>query len=805
MTTPARFVRGSNKLDLDNLIYYLGEDFTPPAPAREYNFASGTSLNRTGGASLVGTRAMNRPLEFTVNVRGTNEAANIAAARRLISFIMAGGDLFFEWQEYPNLPEPLWGQFGSWLRYEVVTATAQLNSLFGSMGRTANVRVEVSLQVKPYATGNKQRLINAAGYVFENNYGSVTGEAFGLSVHEATTNKMTNPVFGHATFGNGWTAGAGVIATKNTDNAFFLPGILQSAKITAPATQVYYQTIAAGNTNKHSFSAYVYLPDGGVPTTADFDIYYGISAQATTYASLGNGLYLAYSDNVDGISAATATGIIVKAGRTVYLCGYQMEEKAYHTPLAYGDLLGCAWTSTAHASTSTRTATNINVTRTDDFIHLEEGAVSFVWKPYNASTFAEIQALFVLNKSDYTANGLFAYYNQADDKLYFTDATNTISTAAQTFSAGTVLYLTFTWGPGGLNIYKSGANAATGATYTPATVANQAVFAIGQSNAGIIANGDILGFDVYPTEITAAQALALYTAQAALVAGGKRVSTIPWLWTKDGDGVVDNYYDATHNMHSVIGGVPGSDKSVTNIGLTTEENDTNFAVYQSLYTTEKSIDVSSFFYDSNSSADAGSLNGAYKATITTGGTTASWSLTPTWKNFIGGKINILLRMRDAGSNLSITNSIKLGLSDFWTGAKTASNVSSSYGIKVFQGPSIPYTPETSNLLLTTNFIRSTGSADVYVDYEAFMPGEICAFRSIGYGYNIFDYLSTRQSVYLYTSTLISQIAGFDGATLEFEPSKYNYLFSHVGWYDLSVLTRTVTYNYIYITPRWSLL
>lgn len=815
MATPARFVRGSNKLDLDNLTYYFGEDFKPPAPAREYNFASGTSLNRTGGASLVGTRAMNRPLEFTVNVRGTNEAANISAARRLISFIMAGDGLYFEWQEFPGLPEPLWGQLGAWMRYEVVTATAQLNGLFGSMGRTANVQVEVSLQVKPYALGNKQRLINAAGYVFENNYGSATGEALGLSIHEATTNKMTNPVFGHATFGNGWASSA-LIVTKNTDPSFCLPGVSQSAKIISPSTEAYYQIIDAGNTNKHSFSAYIYLPDGGVPTETTIKLYYN-AFLSTSFKSLGNGLYLAYADNIDGINVGSAVGISIFTSQTVYLCGYQMEEKAYHTPLAYGDLLGCAWTGTAHASTSTRTATNINVTRSDDFIHLEEGAVSIVWKPYNANTFGADRRLWGLYKSDYAAAGLLAWFEADDDKVYLTDGTNTIGTSAQTFAADTPLYLTFTWGTGGLNIYKSGANVATVATYTPASTANQAVFAVGQSNSTLESNGEILGFDVYPNEITSTQAAALYTAQAALVAGGKRVSSIPWLWTKDGDGVVDNCNDSTRDNFCVVGGVPGSEDAITDIdGRLSTGFGTMKELRLSNMRTSSFLSPAELYTEFDTTADANSSNGEYKVvSIGTSFVALGEAGMPTrvWDEIAGQTCLLLARINDQGSNLQMAAGYLYGTYSF-VQATYSVTIPNTFVLWPTEYIQIPTKEQMYLDRLTMHaaggiqmFVkRSTGTANIQVDWTQVVTrpfillssaqtidGFLLSDGHVAYGYDV----ATLNPV-LQITTL--------GDSFYVSPGKYNNIISATGSKSANpVITVTLTYNRFDVTPRWSLL
>jgi len=81
------------------------------------------------------------------------------------------------------------------------------------------------------------------------------------------------------------------------------------------------------------------------------------------------------------------------------------------------------------------------------------------WTPGFASTDNVVTATLF-------AFGLKATYTSADRKINLTDGTNTISTAALTFATGDTIKLAFRYGPSGLLIYKDGAQAATGATYT---------------------------------------------------------------------------------------------------------------------------------------------------------------------------------------------------------------------------------------------------------------------------------------------------------------------------------------------------
>ena len=140
---------------------------------------------------------------------------------------------------------------GAPLRYEIVTgyASAPDEKYTATTGR--GWFTTVTLEVKPLALGNRQKLANASGGVFEDNFGMTDGTPRGLAMFRATTNKMTNPVFGASTYSTGWTAGANLIASKNTDPRSCLPGVSQSVILTARAAtnHTYTQSINAGNTN----------------------------------------------------------------------------------------------------------------------------------------------------------------------------------------------------------------------------------------------------------------------------------------------------------------------------------------------------------------------------------------------------------------------------------------------------------------------------------------------------------------------------------------------------------------------------
>ena len=807
--------RGSNYIDLDQAPFSVGLDFSPPPINPSYNISSGTSANVNRGGNLISKRHNNRQFSFNLRIKSTSLSVAQTHSRALEAFAYAQSSdpLILEYRTNAAIPVPLWGQFGAPLRYEVVTCLiGKPDELYGpSSGVTFFVPVD--LELKPAAGGLQQRAANASGGIYEDTLGTVDGSSRGLAIFEATTNKMTNPVLGNATFGNGWTTDAGLIASQNTDAAFRLPGVSNSAKITcATANAGYYQTINVGNTNKHSASAYIMLPDGGTPTSADCVILYN-AVKATTFQNLGNGLWLAYSDNFDGINGNAPVGLYFEtAGRTVYLLGFQIEQKAYHTPLCHGDMLGCAWTSTAHASTSTRTGAKVEMSRTEDVLSLAQGAVSVVWKPYHSSTFGADRILFGALKSDYAAIGLLAEYTQADDKITFINGANTIATAAQTFAAGDVLRLLFTWGPGGLNIYKSGVNAATGATYTP-TSTNSATVVIGNSTGSGNANGD-LSIDVYDTELTAAQALAMDTEIAALVTAGRRVSSIPWLWTKDGNGLLYNCDDVPRDNWCAIGGIAGSLAAKY-------QHYVDASNYKASYWFGGTdLDLSEFieptrqwFVDFNTTANAAYCGGGYRTILATASSVGSLSVAKPHLSY--GKSYYFVRLAKAATtgSVAIIPVATAGLQVFYSSAKTLAIDTTQ---KIYLVGDLTIKPRSRQTLsklagykdyFEISIEADTTHAELIVDYFQVIPGKLAR---IDWGYTtdpilIFDGAS---------ASGVEKVGGVpanyanvqvSGDVLEILPSRLNMLWAITGGHaEAHLLDDTLTFT-TYITPQYALL
>jgi len=814
MTYKARFVHGSRSFNLDAGAYDLFQDFIFPVAEESLNMGAPAARSMTGG-EVVSKTAQDRWWAWSVRIMGSSGTHTHQAAGRLSAWLNNAladktSKLYFEYTPNYVVPAPVWGQHGQPYRWEVKAAIVDIDgSYYHYTIPDATLIVPISLLVGPYALGARQLLAQAKGGVIEDTIGT-DGISRGTIVASATTNKMTNPIFGNSL--TDWTAGASLSAAVNTDMSYVLWGS-QSALIARwweATTRVLYQTITAGNTNPHYLQAYVKKRDSSAITSSDLTLFYN-EAISTTYTALGDGWYR-LSAPVTGIAAATITGVAVVAYDTpYYVAGVQLAELADPTPMTHGDMIGCAWTGTAHASTSTRTVSYMRIP-TAGLFSVPGGSIMVAVKH--------------MQRYDRTVSGhlfndgtMIASYNFTNDDYRLTEGTATAEGAAQTFVAGDIQVLHFVWGPSVLNIYLNGDIYATSASLTPWTVGEYLY--IGSSNTpGSHFNGTIMDFAIWDTPLTAAQVAADYAQVSALVTGGdgygQRLSSIPYLWTKDGDNQVDNYTDATHNHFAVIAGIQGSEYAETEIigtpgtafsGL----NLSNFA-------TRRYFNPSLFFADCGGTAVADSVGGsAYVTSITTssssftagGGGAVAWTKSA-YPELSEAQFYLLARIKDASSAYIRVQSYM---------------ASNGYGVNLNSDFSRPYATGTTYALYRTytgvtqkNYsgydtepqalsvygYRNSGTANITTDYFAMFP------RPYQYcqGYTMTSFRLTGNTLVQVSGGItpgMVSVLKTTGDIIEFAPNCYNILQTLMGYEgENPALSYTLTYD-IYYTPRYLLI
>lgn len=827
-----RLIKGALTLDLNNQSsYYLHEDFTPPAEDTTPLIASGTSANRRGGGTLKGSKSNDRNIAFTVNVRKSSSASITRAVNAIKYFAgLAEPDspdpLYLEWAADSDVgPRPLWGQ-GPWRRYEVIYGTVALAPGYLVGNRKDNdVDVTVALVVRPYALGLSQRLASATGGVILDHYGAADGRDRGVVLTGAMTNFATNPVFGHSTYDNGWTAQSSLVVAKNTDPAFLLPGQRACPKLTAQAAtnNAYFQSLTLTNATTFILWVIVKLPDGGTPTSSDFQILYS-TAQTTTFRNLGNGFWAA-SASVTGNGSSTGTGIVVKAGRTVYLCYLGASSNTagnLHFP-CWGDLLGHAWTGTAHASTSTRTAARIRLPVAADTFSLAAGALVLAWKPYFDNTFGTDQFIFSCGSTS-----LRARFESSDDKFYFSDNTNEISSSAQTWAADDVLWLAFVWGPSGLAIYKNGVSIASGATYTPPALPSYVYFLTDDSAANN-AYGVLMGAPrLFAQQLTAAEVLADYTNRSAVTADGQRDGSLPCWWDKDGDLTVDNVDDSTRDNFGVCFGIPGSTPADTEYYFEILADGGSSSAFTSDEAYLLSLLVNDYFFPPSSiemlanndgtattSADLGSdVETISVNTSATQPSTADFVIVERPELLYGRQVYLLARLSDAGSNLMLRGLIKYGASQVsdWI-AVTADATRRLFIVGPLNFPSKPAifgdSNSTRQVTATVQMIRSAaGAANVTIDYTLLLPAPLIRVKAPASTSSLDGINSRLRSVRatIEDADTFRDFAEVTGQPMDLEPEKVNTVLMMRGNHGAANdISRTLIFEEVKVTPRYALL
>lgn len=832
--TPAltfKLTKGARTLDLNSGRYTV-VDFAPPGTVLVPQMAGGTSANRTGGSARVGLSAANRQWTFTVHVVNCTSPAEVNhAIADLNSMLAMAGDesepLFLFYKPAATLVvPPTWGQDGYY--YEIAhadTPGVPLRNAYLHLKGLARAGVAVSCQIKPYAHGRPQRCAQALGGLIEMDWGSPDGSSKGLLLGDGQTNLMTNPVFGNGTFDSGWTAGS-LIDTKNFDKAYILFGSASARLAATGSPGTFTQLLNVGNTNVRTLAAYVKRRDGAAVTSADVQIYYG-SAKTSTYQPMGDGWYLVWA-SFAGIASNTASGVAVLADKEIFLAGVSfVENSLWPVPMIYGDMLGCSWGGTVHASASTRVAARARIP-TSGVLTPSYGTIRVVVTPWINQGQTTGQDLYLFSCG---SSSMRAYWDNASTRWRFvgSDNSNAANSASATFARDTPLVFHFVWGDDVLTIYLNGASIASDVSGHAPTALGTYLYIGSDDSAAHQIPGVFNDFTTWDVPMTAAQVAADYADIGPVAVDGQRVSAIPWEWTKDGDSTTDNVDDSTRDNYAVFGGVPGSAPAETEfyIELAAVSADTNFdtegrTYWLSLFANDEFAYPSSLatFKDNlgtvTTSADLGS-NVQTLASLNTsevGPDTIAVSFT-LGDQFYGRQVYVLARLSDAGANLLgrayLTPSPGI-YTDFRSLAASSTRRLFAFGPlsfplkgQVFGGPN-------SFISLTAGIglKRSTaGAANVLVDFTMLLFEPIVKVH--GVLTTAFLSSATRSRLKgkqadIEEGTSYYTPADVTGQAIELLPQKMNTLFAIRGadgsFYNIA---QTLVFSSVTVTPRWAVL
>jgi len=141
----------------------------------------------------------------------------------------------------------------------------------------------------------------------------------------------------------------------------------------------YTTSISPSSTSTHTFTAFAYT-NGSQVTEEDVQLYFNSENVSTTYVNEGGGWWRITSVLVPTASGQTF-GVQVKAGKTVYVDGFQLEEKSNSTSYCDGSLgSGYSWSGAVHNSSSSRESTELSYLSSGN-IDNSSGSVSLWVKP----------------------------------------------------------------------------------------------------------------------------------------------------------------------------------------------------------------------------------------------------------------------------------------------------------------------------------------------------------------------------------------------------------------------------------------
>lgn len=846
MATICRFIhkdaRRYKVLDLTAGRYDVGSTFRPPTVRYSPTIVSGTAANRFGQTRLADRRAEPRDWSFDVHIKNVTSDAELQRAISDIQEILEfAGDR--SWPLYLEARTgvgasyaPTFGQGMAPLRYEVLFGEVDVPPAYGHkvLREKGLPNVRINLILSGMAHGVTQILGEATGSIREDTEGTVTGRSRGLIVASARTNEFVNPAMDHdSNWDHGWSqqgpGGTGNASWRTSHPEGVLFGN-HSVRVMFSSDR-WVQSVNVGNTNQHILSAFVKSVEESESAVDNMRLYYNGTVAPDYIVSYGNGWYRLVAA-VTGVASSVEAGVKTLQALDqleFYVDGFQLEEGDYETPFFYGEHLGVSWDGTRFESTSTRTAGRLRFRQVESQPAFFDatGTIRVIWKASHPSSSRTANAHLMESES--------GQYNlrwvQSSGQWRF----NTQGVSAS-FTQGDIVVIHLVMGNNRGDIFVNG----VGSTGGLIDKNLHDYWYIGSSeNATVHADGTLMDFTVYPDDMSAAEVLADYEAVIAAVDGGgdagleQALAPIPYLWTEDGDGRVDNCYDSTRENYAVAGGIPGSVPADTIFDF--EAISTDWLTMGSLWITntyardfmDPSPDF--LFYDKSGSTGSGLCGNEEKQTAV--GTTEV-QIAGGARLHIKGfdrladqELYIIARIKDGGSDLQIAPRFRQDELTF-TGDYLNTDVGSSYRLHITRPLVFPshtiigatqpdmdqaYDKTHVDLLAKRSSTATTGTAAV--DFIQVCPRPFARVYFDGVAASAdpeFLRIQGRHAVVEeltgFTFRTVVGITTFRGDAIELRPGGYNILqtltgddavFPNVGW--------TIEYSNVWVTPRYVLL
>lgn len=790
--------------------------FRPPS-----TIAQPLLVEQNGQLQKLDERLLPRTWNVSVVVGG-NTGMSDARVRRAVNgldrTLRLAGDrnepTYFEFGPNSDMPEPLWGTYGAYLRYEIISGRMILPEDYGVADlRSTALDCTLEILIVPYATNKQQRALTATGGLVPDVLGITDGAAVGWTVAEGTTNIIPNPIYAHSTATTGWAGQSSLVIQTTNDKKHCYPGSQTAIELTATAgSNNAYNIAVTSAAVTYVVTAYVRKRDGSAVTTADVECWEGSGAgvAGTTISSsvraVRNGWYMVISAKYTGSAGARYFGVVVKSGKTIILGGVQVENKNFWTPLCHGDQVGSVWGGTAHNSTSTRTAATLRFSSSTGHYNLTSGCIRivFTWGPASVTAVDMPGGGFPMFFDDDAGNAFQGGWEVSTQRFYFSASGTTTYSSATTITAGSTEVLHFVWGPGGRTLYRNGSSILTAAT---AARVEGAYITIGSNNAaGNYSNVSVMDLATFDVEPTSAQVSADYTNLSALMAAGERIAPIPFYWTRSG----------TYASYALVAGVPGTLPAA-------------FWCYTGLnsYTTSEVIHLNRYsmpldgFYppDVNLVKDcsgtvAGAAYGGQVQTLAALGTTAVDIATLTFGGSVdkrwlwNNRLRAIAALTDTGANLVMALKISRAV-DVYTDYLPVEDQPFTVWAITPEVRLAPVEYAVNTVSFAVSLKRTTGAANVTIDFYEILLGDLMRVRLRTGGSQRY-YISNTGFFYMSYGggagpITMSDPEPFTGDNIYFEPERWNVINSFV--YSGGTTYSQTWFNpaEFYVIPRYALL
>ncbi len=430
-------------------------------------------------------------------------------------------------------------------------------------------------RIYPWETKEDRWVGLAQGGIRTEDYG-------GVIIEEAASSIFTNSSFeNEADTDLGWTKSASVTATETSDPEWVYSGyfgqVLANSSSTASGTLL--QSITAAASNSYRFAAKAL--DGSAPTsTGIWHIYNNAIISGGSYTAKEDNWYEVAVENFAGTGGAACAGIGIAAGKSYALDFLDFQPLPYLTTSVYGNFgRGFTFSGTAHQSKSLRATGGLSYRNAESTVPYclprdKATAKVIAEAPYASTQYANDGYLLY-------CGSLRLHWDKANNRLEFTDGTNTATSASATFAKSQILYVFAEYGSAGLGVYAYTLSGTTVTSLCSGTASAYAAPAVGtplyigsDSTPANQWNGEIQEVQIWAAELTEAE-------RTACVTRGRGHGELPYLWSHTGTGTIYNTDDAVALTHNFVelGNVPGDFDAGTKVHIKNNSAVTPMYIY----------------------------------------------------------------------------------------------------------------------------------------------------------------------------------------------------------------------------------